>query len=278
MRTIDAGQVAETVARLAVLANTHADGKIKAALEQAKRDEDVPLAKSALDMICQNMEIAKNESMPMCQDTGMAVVFAEIGQDAYVKGNLEEAINEGIRMGYRDGYLRASVVACPARRLNTKDNTPAVVHYRIVPGDRLKLTVMPKGFGSENKSALKMLTPSQGMDGARDFVIETVRAAGQDPCPPIVVGVGIGGTMEKCAMLSKEALLHMFCQTEDEYFAGLEKAWLERINALEFGVGGFGGKHTALAVKILAYPTHIAGLPVAVNIGCHVSRHKEAVL
>ena len=278
MRAIDAGLVTKTVARLAILANTHADEKTKDALLKAATDEDSPLAKSALDMICKNMQIAESESMPMCQDTGMMAVFVEIGQEVYVKGNLEDAINEGIRTGYRDGYLRASVVNCPAKRQNTGDNTPAVVHYKLVPGDRLKISVMPKGFGSENKSAVKMLVPSAGMDGVGDFVVQTVKAAGQDPCPPILVGVGVGGTMEKCALLAKEALLHMFTETEDEYFAKLEKAWLERINALKFGVGGFGGKHTALAVKILAHPTHIAGLPVAVNVGCHVSRHKEAEL
>ena len=277
-RAIKAGLVAETVAGLAVRANTHADGKTKAALIKARADETSPLAKSALGMVCRNMEIAAAEGMPMCQDTGMAVVFVEIGQEVYVDGNLEDAINEGVRRGYRDGFLRASVVNCPAARENTKDNTPAVIHYKLVPGDGLKIAVMPKGFGSENKSALKMLVPAAGMEGAADFVVETVRAAGQDPCPPIVVGVGIGGTMEKAALLSKEALLHMFSPTADDFFAGLELRLLERINALNIGAAGFGGTHTALGVKILTYPTHIAGLPVAVNIGCHVSRHMEAVL
>ena len=278
MKTIDARLVTETVAKLSILANTHADDNIISAISKACRNEENPLAKSALDMISKNMEIAASENMPMCQDTGMVVVFVEIGQEVYVSGSLEDAINEGVRQGYKDGYLRASVVNDPARRLNTKDNTPAVVHYKIVQGDKLKISVMPKGFGSENKSALRMLVPASGIDGARDFVIETVKKASGDPCPPIVVGVGIGGTMEKCAILAKEALLHVFSETTDEYYANLEKEWLEKINALQIGAGGFGGNHTALALKILTYPTHIAGLPVAVNIGCHVSRHKEAVL
>ena len=278
MRTIDAGLVTDTVANLSILANTHADDNIILAINKARLAEKSPLAKSALDMICKNMDIAANENMPMCQDTGLVVVFVDIGQEVFVNGNLEDAINEGVRRGYSDGYLRASVVNDPAERINTRDNTPAVVHYKIVSGDKLKLTVMPKGFGSENKSALKMLVPASGIDGVRDFVLETVKKASGDPCPPIVVGVGIGGTMEKCAILAKEALLHMFSETANDYYAGLEKEWLEKINALQIGAGGFGGSNTALAIKILTFPTHIAGLPVAVNIGCHVSRHKEAVL
>ena len=278
MRTIDSGLITETVANLSILANTHADANIISAINKARHDEVKPLAKSALDMISKNMDIAASESMPMCQDTGMVVVFVEIGQEVYVKGNLEDAINEGVKRGYNNGYLRASVIYDPAKRQNTKDNTPAVVHYKIMPGQKLKISVMPKGFGSENKSALKMLVPASGMDGVRDFVLETVVKAGGDPCPPIVVGVGIGGTMEKCAILAKEALLHMFSKTECDYWANLEKEWLDIINSLQIGAGGFGGNHTALSIKILTYPTHIAGLPVAVNIGCHVSRHKEAVL
>ena len=278
MRTIDAKSVTETVANLSVLANTHADDNIVLAINKAMHNEKNPLAKSVLDMISKNMEIAASENMPMCQDTGMVVVFVEIGQEIYVSGSLEDAINEGIRRGYKDGYLRASVVNDPAERLNTKDNTPAVIHYKLVQGDKLKISVIPKGFGSENKSALKMLVPASGIDGVRDFVIETVKKASGDPCPPIVVGVGIGGTMEKCAILAKEALLNVFSETTNEYYADLEKDWLEKINALQIGAGGFGGNFTALALKILTFPTHIAGLPVAVNIGCHVSRHKEAVL
>ena len=278
MRTIDAGLVAETVAKLSVLANTHADENIVDAIDNARQNEENPLAKSALDMICKNMGIAASENMPICQDTGMVVVFVEIGQEVYVKGNLEDAINEGIRQGYKKGYLRASVIDDPVKRQNTKDNTPAVVHYKVVPGDALKISVMPKGFGSENKSALKMLVPAAGIEGVGDFVMETVKKAGGDPCPPIVVGVGIGGTMEKCALLAKEALLDVFSKNEDKYWAEIESKWLKQLNGLQIGAGGFGGSHTALAVKILTYPTHIAGLPVAVSIGCHVSRHKEAVL
>ena len=278
MRTVDARLIAETVAKLSILANTHADENIVSAISNACRIEENPLAKSVLDMIGKNMEIAASENMPMCQDTGMVVVFVEIGQEVYVSGNLEDAINEGVRQGYKDGYLRASVVNDPSKRQNTKDNTPAVVHYKIVSGDKLKISVMPKGFGSENKSALKMMVPASGIEGVRDFVLKTVEKASGDPCPPIIVGVGIGGTMEKCAILAKEALLHIFSETTNEYYASLEKDWLEEINALQIGAGGFGGNFTALALKILTYPTHIAGLPVAVNIGCHVSRHKEAIL
>ena len=278
MRTIHAPLITETVARLAVLANTHADKNIVSAIKKAKGEEKNPLPKSVLDMICENMEIAANENMPMCQDTGVVVVFVEAGQEVYVNGNLTDAINEGVRQGYKNGCLRASVINDPAERLNTKDNTPAVIHYNIVPGDKLKITVMPKGFGSENKSALKMMVPAQGIEGVEDFVIETVKNAGGDPCPPIVVGVGIGGTMEKCAILAKEALLDVFTQNANSYWANLESKWLKKLNELPIGAGGFGGSHTALAVKILTYPTHIAGLPVAVNIGCHVSRHKEEVL
>ena len=278
MRTIDSSQITQAVRNLSILANTHADEIIKSAIIKAALDEKDELPKSVLEMLSENMEIAEKEHMPMCQDTGMVVVFVEIGQDVHVKGCINEAINEGVRQGYRDGYLRASIVNDPKERLNTKDNTPAVIHFNIVAGDSLKLTVMPKGFGSENKSALKMLVPADGMDGVRDFVLETVRKASGDPCPPIVVGVGIGGTMEKAALLSKEALVHMFQETENTYWSGLEAELLFKINGLGIGAGGFGGKHTCLGVKILAYPTHIAGLPVAVNIGCHVSRKKSAIL
>ena len=278
MRTIEAGEITKVIRQLSMLANTHADSRMSSAIKAAAADESQPLAMSVLEMICQNMEIAAEETMPMCQDTGMVVVFAEVGQDVYIKGGFTDAINEGVRQGYKDGFLRASVINDPAERLNTRDNTPAVIHYNIVKGDKLKLTVMPKGFGSENKSALRMLVPAEGIDGACDFVIDTVKKAGGDPCPPIVVGVGIGGTMEKAAILSKEALLAMFDETESHYWRQVESGLLDRINTLSIGAGGFGGKHTALGVKILAFPTHIAGLPVAVNIGCHVSRKRTAIL
>lgn len=278
MRTVDASLVTMTVKNLSMLANTHADGCVKAAIMKAAGEEKEPLPKSVLDMICENMEISEKEYMPMCQDTGMVVVFVEIGQEVYVSGSLTDAINEGVRQGYRDGYLRASIVNDPAERLNTKDNTPAVIHFDIVPGDKLKLTVMPKGFGSENKSGLKMLVPAEGIEGACDFVVKTVKKASGDPCPPIVVGVGIGGTMEKAALLSKEALVQMFHETVNPYWRSIESELFKRINELGIGAGGFGGKHTCLGVKILTFPTHIAGLPVAVNIGCHVSRKKSAIL
>ena len=278
MRTIPALKITETVAQLCVAANIYADDGIKKSLCTARKIETSLLARSALDMIAENIDIAETEKMPMCQDTGMAVVFAEIGQDVYVMGNITDAINEGVRQGYRDGYFRASIVSDPIRRKNTDDNTPAVIHYNIVSGDKIKIMVMPKGFGSENKGMVKMLTPSQGIEGVEDFILETVVKAGADPCPPIVVGVGVGGTMEKAALLSKEALACMYDINTDPYWAEAENRLLLKINELGIGVAGLGGTTTALGVRILTYPTHIAGLPVAVNIGCHVSRHKSAVI
>ena len=298
MREIQATNIIKTIAKLCIDANVHADPGIRNAITQAKQKETSSLAKSAMGVILENMDVAKAENMPICQDTGMVVVFADIGENVRVVAGDEcfqengaaslpisghaslitMAINEGVRRGYRDGYLRASVVSDPITRLNTKDNTPAVIHYNIVPGESIKLTVMPKGFGSENKGGLKMLTPSSGIAGVEDFVVETVRLAGPDPCPPIVVGVGIGGTMEKAALLSKEALARMFEKNTDPAWAGVESRLLEKINALGIGAAGFKGSTTALGVKVLTYPTHIAGLPVAVNIGCHVSRHMSAVI
>jgi len=278
MRIIKADAVTEAIAALCISANVHADEGVRRELINARREETSTLAASALEMILENMDIAIAENMPMCQDTGMAVVYVDIGQEVYVQGNLAEAIHEGVRQGYRKGYLRASIVVDPINRKNTGDNTPAVIHYNIVEGDALKLTVMPKGFGSENKGAVKMLTPSAGIEGVEDFVVDTVKKAGTDPCPPIVVGVGVGGTMEKAAMLAKEAIGCMWDGGVDVFWTQTEERLLERINALGIGVAGFGGVTTALGVRILTYPTHIAGLPVAVNIGCHVSRHKSAVL
>jgi len=276
MKEISSNLITKAIAELCISANIHGDAHILKRLTCARQIETSPLAKEALDMIIENMDIAAAERMPMCQDTGMVVVFVEIGQDVYVRGNLNDAINEGVRQGYRDGYFRASVINDPLKRENTGDNTPAVIYYNVVSGDALKITVMPKGFGSENKSAIKMLTPSDGISGIEAFVIDTVRKAGADPCPPIVVGIGIGGTMEKAALLSKEALAHI--GDANSNLAGLEKRLLAKINELDIGVAGFKGPTTALGVKILTYPTHIAGLPVAVNIGCHVSRHKSVVL
>lgn len=278
MREVSADTITEVVAKLCISANIHSDPGICAAIKQARCKETSHLAKGALDVIIENMEVAITENMPICQDTGMVVVFMDIGQDVHVSGDISQAINEGVRQGYRDGYLRLSVVDGPLTRKNTKDNTPAVIHYNVVPGDQIKLTVMPKGFGSENKSALKMLKPSDGLAGIEDFVVETVRNAGPDPCPPLVVGVGIGGTMEKAALLAKEALGQMFEKNADPTLAELEARLLEKINALGIGVAGFKGNTTALGVRVLTYATHIAGLPVAVNLGCHVSRHKSAVL
>jgi len=307
MREISAAKIIETVAELCIRANIHADPGICNAIKQARIRETSPLAKSAIDVILENMEVAKAENMPICQDTGMVVVFADIGENVRVvttsnkdfagspaagapteshKSGFSDkpaslitmAINEGVRRGYKDGYLRASVVGDPISRKNTEDNTPAVIHYNIVPGENIKLTVMPKGFGSENKGGIKMLTPSSGLNGVEDFVVDVVRKAGPDPCPPIVVGVGIGGTMEKAALLSKEALAQMFEKNIDPVWADVESRLLEKINALNIGAAGFKGSTTAIGVRVLTYPTHIAGLPVAVNIGCHVSRHVSATI
>jgi len=288
-REISTTKIAEGVARLCIKANVHADQGICSAIHDALVKETSPLAKSALDVILENMAVAKAENMPICQDTGMVVVFADIGENVRIvpapgecptghESLISMAINEGVRRGYRDGYLRASVVDDPLTRKNTGDNTPAVIHYNIMSGENIKLTIMPKGFGSENKSGVKMLPPSSGLAGVEDFVVEVVRKAGPDPCPPIVVGVGIGGTMEKAALLSKKALARMFEQNPDPIQAGLESRLLEKINALNIGAAGFKGSTTALGVRVLTYPTHIAGLPVAVNIGCHVSRHMSEIL
>ncbi|MCL2284991.1 MAG: fumarate hydratase [Firmicutes bacterium] len=279
VREINAVQIINAVAQLCISANINADESIRSAICKARVTETSEPAKNALDMIIENMKVAETERMPLCQDTGMVVVFVDIGQDAHIVGSLDAAINEGVRQGYKEGYFRASVVADPVNRVNTKDNTPAVIHYNIVEGDTVKITVMPKGFGSENKSALKMLTPSAGIEGVKNFVIETVKAAGSSPCPPIIVGIGIGGTMEKAAMLSKQALcIDIFSANPDPHWADMERQLLQKINGLNIGASGFKGTTTALSVKILTYPTHIAGLPVAVNIGCHVARHKCVVL
>ncbi|MCL1997605.1 MAG: fumarate hydratase [Turicibacter sp.] len=278
MREINSERIVEVVAELCVSANVVADGEIERAICAACERETSVRAKNALEMIVENMELAKQEKMPMCQDTGMVVVFLEIGQDLHIKGDLRAAVNEGVRKGYKDGYFRASVVEDPIRRENTKDNTPAIIHFDLVAGDKLKIIVMPKGFGSENKGGAKMLTPSAGIAGVEDFVIETVQKAGSDSCPPIIVGVGVGGTMDYAALLAKKAILNLEKGNSDPYWAEIEGRLLEKINALGVGAAGFKGITTALFVRILTYPTHIAGLPVAVNVGCHVSRHKSATL
>lgn len=277
MREIDISQIIETVKTLCIEANYNLSEDIYGRLEEALEEERLPLPKDILAKILENAEIAQREQVPMCQDTGMACVFVEIGQEVHITGgSLEEAINEGIRRGYQEGYLRKSVVKDPIFRENTKDNTPAIIYYNIKPGDKLKIIVAPKGFGSENMSQIRMLKPSEGIEGVKDFVLKVVREAGSNPCPPIVVGVGIGGTFDKAAFLAKKALLRPINQrNENHYYADLEKEMLETINKTNIGPQGFGGITTALAVNIETFPTHIAGLPVAVNINCHASRHLE---
>lgn len=279
MREISAQAVTEAVSRLCISANRNLPEDMKACIRNCAAVENWPQAKEILGRIVENFEIAAENQVPICQDTGMACIFLKVGQEVHISGNLEDAVNEGVRRGYREGYLRKSVVRDPLDRVNTGDNTPAVIHYEIVPGDRLEITVAPKGFGSENMSTLKMLKPSDGVEGVVDFVVQTVREAGPNPCPPIVVGVGIGGTFEKAAYLAKKALLrNVDAVNENPYYAALEQKLLERINALGIGPQGFGGSTTALGVNIETYPTHIAGLPVAVNINCHVTRHESEVL
>ncbi|MDL2259575.1 fumarate hydratase [Deltaproteobacteria bacterium OttesenSCG-928-K17] len=280
IREINAAAISQAVSEMCVEANCLISPDIKKALTEAERAEDSPLARQVLQTLAANAEIAADKMIPICQDTGLAVVFLEIGQNVHiVGGGLEEAVNAGVAKGYTEGYLRASVVGDPIERKNTGDNTPAVIHTKIVPGDRLKVTVAPKGFGSENMSALAMLKPSQGLAAVKDFVIETVKKAGPNPCPPIIVGVGVGGTMEKCALLAKEALLrNIDSRNPEPFWAEVEKDLLEQINALGLGPAGFGGRTSALGVHINVYATHIAGLPVAVNIGCHVTRHSRRVL
>lgn len=280
MREINTKDITALVARMCIDSNCYLNQDITEALQTAQQNETTPLASEILADIIKNAEIARRDTVPICQDTGMAVFFLEIGQDVHiVGGNLYDAINEGVRIGYADGYLRKSVVADPIRRGNTNDNTPAIIHTEITEGDKLKITIAPKGFGSENMSTVKMFKPSDGLDGVLDFVTETVRTASGNPCPPIVVGVGIGGTMEKAALLSKKALLRDIRESHpDEYYANIEKELLERINNLNIGPQGFGGKTTALGVNIETFPTHIAGLPVAVNISCHVTRHLTEIM
>lgn len=280
MREIHISKIIDTVKELCIEANYYLSNDVKKALYNSKKNETWPLAENILDQIILNSDIAKNENMPICQDTGMACIFVEIGQDVHIIGGLlDEAINEGVRRGYEEGFLRKSVVKDPINRINTKDNTPAVIYYNIVAGDKIKITVAPKGFGSENMSRIKMLKPSDGLQGVKDFVIETVRLAGPNPCPPIVIGVGIGGTFDKAAYLAKKALIRPLDErNEDKFYSDLEEELLDTINKLGIGPQGFGGKTTALGLNIETYPTHIAGLPVAVNINCHATRHKERQL
>ncbi len=281
MHIVETKTITETVRRMAVEAAYYLPDDVLFSLKRSRDTEKWALAKDTLDQIIENAGIAAQTKSPMCQDTGMAVLFVSVGQDVRIEGGfIEDAINEGVRQAYEHGYLRKSVVRDPLYdRVNTKDNTPAVVHYKIVPGDKLHIVFAAKGFGSENMSRLAMLKPSDGLEGVKKFILETVELAGPNPCPPIVVGVGIGGTVDKVTLLAKEALMRPFdSYNKDPFYADLEKEMLEKINALGIGPQGYGGKTTALRVLIETYPTHIAGLPVCVNINCHATRHKEVTL
>lgn len=280
MRELNVSLVAKEIARLCIEANRELPKELSVCILRAEERENCPLAKTILQDLGDNMKAARELSLPVCQDTGMAVVFAEIGQDIHFTGGLfEEAVNEGVRKGYVDGFLRCSVVADPIRRGNTGDNSPAILHTRLVAGDKLRLTVAPKGFGSENMSRMRMFTPAASREDIIEFVVDTVRVAGGNPCPPVVLGVGIGGDFEMCALLAKKALCRAVSeQNGDPYYAELEKDMLAQVNLLGVGPQGFGGDTSALAVNIETYPTHIAGLPVAVNVGCHVTRHQSTVL
>ena len=279
MRELSAAQITEAVSRLCIDANCHLTEDVKSCIRNCRDCENWDAAKEILDRIIENYEIADQNDQPVCQDTGVACVFLKVGQDVHIDGNLYDAINEGVRQGYGEGYLRKSVVRDPLDRVNTGDNTPAMIYYDIVPGDKVEVTVAPKGFGSENMSRIAMLRPSDGIDGVRNFVIKAVEEAGPNPCPPIVVGVGIGGTFDKAAYLAKAALLRPLDKHNDNpFYSELEQELLQKINSLGIGPQGFGGRTTALAVNIETYPTHIAGLPVAVNINCHVTRHKTEVI
>ena len=280
MREIQAQQITNVVERLCIEANEQLPEDIKNAIHRCRACEDWEIAQGVLDQIITNFEIAGEERVPICQDTGMACVFLEIGQDVHITGgDLREAVDEGVRRGYDKGYLRKSVVRDPVRRGNTGDNTPAMLYTEIVPGEQIKVTVGPKGFGSENMSAIRMFKPSAGIEGIKDFILETVENAGPNPCPPMVVGVGIGGTFDKCALLAKKALMRSTEERNpDPYYAALEEEMLEKINQLGIGPQGFGGRTTALALNIETMPTHIAGMPCAVNINCHVTRHKTEVI
>ena len=280
MREIKVTAITDAIKEMAMEINYSLSEDMKAALKTAWQQERSELGKQILEILDENMEIAGNEKIPICQDTGMAVVFLEIGQEVlFTGGNLEEAVNEGVRRGYTEGYLRKSVVSDPLVRENTKDNTPAVIHYQIVPGENVKITLAPKGFGSENMSRVYMLKPADGEEGVIEAVVDAVRLAGPNACPPVVVGVGIGGTFEKCALLSKKALTReVGSHNEKEHIRKLEDEIFRRLNALEIGPAGLGGSVTCLGVNIETYPTHIAGLPVAVNICCHVNRHISRVI
>ncbi|MCD7839435.1 MAG: fumarate hydratase [Erysipelotrichaceae bacterium] len=280
MRKIKYDEIVKAIKDMCIEANTILPNDISEVIEEAYQNEDFKLAKETLEILKENAKIAKNENAPICQDTGMACVFVEIGQDVYVEGNLNKAINEGVRLGYEEGYLRKSVVDDPMfDRINTKDNTPAIIHYEIVSGDKLKITLAPKGFGSENMCQVKMLKPSDGVEGVKEFVLKVVEDAGPNACPPMVIGIGIGGSFDYVTYLSKKAMLRdAYSHHQDKRYAALEDELLEKINQMGIGPAGYGGKTTALSLNIETYPTHIAGMPVAVSICCHVARHKEVIL
>lgn len=280
MRVVNAEEITKNIKEMCIEANLILSNDVKNAIHQAAETENSQLGKQIISTLVENMEIAEQDQIPICQDTGMTVVFVKIGQDVHIEGEyLEDAINEGIRQGYNEGYLRKSVVKDPIDRVNTKDNTPGVIHYEIVRGDSIEVTVAPKGFGSENMSRVCMLKPADGIEGVKNAVIETVKMAGPNACPPMVVGVGIGGTFEKCALLAKKALTrNLETPSNISYVRELEKELLDKINSLDIGPAGLGGRTTALGVNIETYPTHIAGLPVAINICCHVNRHITRVI
>ena len=280
IRTVQLSEITENIKEMCIEANHFLSPDMAEAMKQAQQNEKSPLGKQILGQLQENLEIAAQDRIPICQDTGMACVFLEIGQDVHIAGgDLAEAVNEGVRRGYDKGYLRKSVVKDPVRRGNTGDNTPAMLYTEIVPGDQIKVTVGPKGFGSENMSMIRMFKPSAGLQGIKDFILEVVETAGPNPCPPMVVGVGIGGTFDKCALLAKKALMRPIdSENPDPFYADLEKEMLEKVNKLGIGPQGFGGKTTAIGLNIETMPTHIAGMPCAVNINCHVTRHKTEVI
>ncbi len=280
MRNINTEEIVKNIKEMCIEANHFLSADMKKVFEKAADEETSPLGRQILGQLKENLEIAGNDMIPICQDTGMAVVFVKVGQEVHIEGGaLTDAINEGVRQGYVDGYLRKSVVKDPIERENTKDNTPAVIHYDIVPGDKVDITIAPKGFGSENMSRVFMLKPADGIEGVKDAILTAVKDAGPNACPPMVVGVGIGGTFEKCALLAKKALTRNLDEERPTgYVRELEDEMLEKINSLGIGPGGLGGSKTALAVNVETYPTHIAGLPVAVNICCHVNRHVHRVI
>lgn len=281
MRDLDVSEITDALREMCISANVFLGEDVKTAIKKARDEEESPLGKEILDVILDNHSISEESDMPLCQDTGFAVVFLEIGQDVHLTGGyLEDAVNEGVRRGYKDGYLRKSIVDDPSiSRKNTGDNTPAVIHTRIVPGDKVRIVFAPKGGGSENMSEVRMMTAADGIEGVKDFVVERVRKSGGNPCPPIVVGVGIGGTFEKCAYLAKKAVLRPLGEhNPDPRYAEVEKELLRRVNDLGIGPAGFGGRTTALGVNVETFPCHIASMPVAVNIQCHASRHKERTL